>query len=178
MVSTVNTNPVATAWLVAAKINPRSTFLALKLNYRLHWIDWIWRVLDVIGEEQMARGKSKPTAAANGGGTWQTEFVNIPLGGASLETVQLTLPTAEIVFDTFDELLLEGYKFSFGLNAGNDAVMCTVTCRADGSVNKGLTCTSFAADWFTALQVSLYKHFQITKGDWRSVASISATDIG
>lgn len=114
----------------------------------------------------VARGKSNAKATpANARAAWTT-FVEIPLGNVSWEDIHKAYGAADAAFDAVQELLLDGYRMSFSFNEQSDAVICSVTCKAEGSPNSGKTFSAFAATWTDALITALYKHFVIAGEVW------------
>lgn len=137
-----------------------------RLVFRWHVKWWLISRLNRSVEVIMARGKSTSAQTAKPPkGQW-TQFVDIVVGVADASKIEKAYPAGEDVFNDMAALLEGGYRVSFAYNPSNDAMVCTVTCKAEGSVNEGKTYTSFAGDWFTALKVAMYKHYHVSKGSW------------
>lgn len=154
-----------------AEDSPKDCLLEL---YRVAWT-WKGRAvlvpLNIIGGLNMARGKSG--AKQNGAvkATWNTTFVDIPLTGYTWENISEQWGVPDEVVELATGLLEDGYRLGFSYNPQNDAFICSVTCKAEESVNNGCTFTAFAGSWFEALEVALFKHFVVAQEQWRSVSS-------
>lgn len=59
------------------------------------------------------------------------------------------------------DLLLSAHKVSFGYDTKNACFMMTVTCRDPQSINHGLCCTSRAPNLNQAIDVGLFKHYEV-----------------
>ena len=122
--------------------------------------------LNIIGGLNMVRGKGKNEPKTAVKATWNTTFVDISLAGHSWEQIGAFFDTPTAVYDAAAGLLENGYRLGFTYNPQNDAFICSVTCKAVGNPNEGKTYTAFAASWFEALEVALYKHFVVAETIW------------
>jgi hypothetical protein len=112
------------------------------------------------------RGKAKtPPKAAASNKQWTT-FVEISLAGHSLEDVNTAFGDIDTLGDAIQTMAQQGYRVSISHSPANDAMIASVTCKADGDPNEGCTMTSFAMDWVTALRIACYKHFVVTEQVW------------
>jgi hypothetical protein len=147
-------------------LTPRLTFrdLARSCRYNRAW--YVLAALNEYGGYPMARGKGAKKPPTQNSTNWNTKFVDIPLTGVTFAEIAETFEKEDAVFDAFSDLLADGYRVGFTYNPANDAVICSVTCRDDESVNAGCTFTAFAGNWFDALRVALYKHFVIAEQNW------------
>lgn len=154
--------------------------LAPERSLRLLYADFygwksvsVLRVLNLIGSAKMARGKG---ATKNGTGTakqqWTT-FVDVPVSGDDWPLVLKEYGDYESLNEALAGLVGNGYRVSFSYNPANDAIICSVTCKDEESVNNGMTMTSFAGTWPEALMVAAYKHYVVTKQNWAKAASAS-----
>jgi hypothetical protein len=134
----------------------------------------LYTILSVLGGMEMARGKSKDLPRIDKRADWQTEFVQIPLNGVTMEEINSVFPDEDAVWDGFSSLLDDGYKVGFTYNPTNQAVICSVTCKQPEDVNFNKTFSSFARDWQDALRIALYKHYVLTDKDWSSGGRTSA----
>lgn len=162
-----------------AREKPRECLLEL---YKVAWT-WKGRAvlvpLNIIGGLVMARGKQG--AKQNGAvkATWNTTFVDIPLTGYTWEQISEQWGVPEEVVELATSLLEDGYRLGFSYNPQNDAFICSVTCKAEESVNNGCTFTAFAGSWFEALVAALFKHYVVAQEQWRSVGgSVSKASFG
>jgi len=149
-----------------AVVDPRRYFLEA-------WHDcYTWRgkallaPLNLWGHRDMVRGKANAKPAKSTGDKWSTTFVDIPLAGHSWEGIAGTWDTPEELYEIAATILEEGYRLGFSYNAANDSFICSVTCKAEESVNNGKTFTAFAGSWYEALQTALYKHYVVAEQNW------------
>lgn len=133
---------------------------------------WVVRQLNLWGQETMTRGKGSQKPARSTDKQGWTTFVEISLAGHTREAIQDALPDFETVYNHAADMLQAGYRVGFTYNSANDAFTVSVTCRDEGNVNEGLTFTSFAGDWYAALQVALYKHYIVAGENWKSVSTV------
>lgn len=114
----------------------------------------------------MARGKSNAKPETNRTpGQW-TQFVDISLAGYTQGDIQGAFPKSELVVDALTGLLENGYRVSLSYNQQTDAFIASCTCKDETAPNGGKTFNSFAETWYEALQVTLFKHFVVTKTVW------------
>jgi hypothetical protein len=147
-------------------LNSRATFIDLVRNYRFYRSWWVLSALNSYGGFEMARGKRKGVPTSPSNNSWNTQFVDIPLTGVTMDEIVATFPKEEMVFDSLADLLEDGYRVGFAYNAQNDAVICSITCKDAQSVNAGMTFTAFAGNWYDALRVGLYKHYVVAEQVW------------
>lgn len=121
----------------------------------------------------MARGKPKQAARPTARGNQWTNFVEISLAGHDLAQIDAAFGDVDTLMDALSSMLTEGYRVSLSYNPQNDAIIASVTCKDDESVNTGCTFTSFAMDWLGALRIAAYKHFVVTEQNWIGVAGTS-----
>lgn len=145
-----------------------------------YWYVWLYgnyrgyRLIRTLNEGLgiMARGKS-PGGAKTEKGTqagWTT-FVEISVVGLTQTALDDALPDADTVFGMMAGLIERGYRLGVSYNPQNDAFIASWTCKNDGDANAGCTMTSFAGTWYDAIRVSLYKHFNIARQNWRTAAT-------
>jgi len=80
--------------------------------------------------------------------------------------------TPEVIDKLLTDLLMSGHKVSFSYSEFNDAVTCTFTGKPDEAVNEFRMLTSFAASWWQALCINLYKHNELfSAGVWEDQSS-------
>lgn len=153
--------------------NPRRLFKSLYHSDRWRTSYWVLRQLNMWGCEVMARGKARTSARTQASGKQWTTFVEISLAGHDMAQIEAHFGTDDALFDALTTMLGEGYRISLSYNPQNDAIIASVTCKDDESVNAGCTYTSFAMDWVGALRIAAYKHFVVTEQNWVGVAGIS-----
>ena len=146
--------------------SPRDWFEYARIADRHTFKPYFMRLLN-LWSDTMARGKTLPTAKKQStqSASW-TQFVNIPVSAEDEPKMRAAYPSSAEVYGAMEDLLVGGYRISFNYDAQRDAIICAVTCKSEGNPNVGKTFTSFAGDWYTALTVSCYKHFQVTDEVW------------
>lgn len=152
---------------------PRRLFKSLVTMDRWRVSYWVLRQLNLWSVETMARGKTKAAARTAPGAKQWTNFVEISLAGHDMAMIEAEMGSVDALFDALSTMFTEGYRISLSHNVQNDAIIASVTCKDDESVNAGCTFTSFAGDWVTALKIAAYKHFVVTEQNWIGVAGVS-----
>lgn len=146
--------------------DPRHWFRMAVFQNRYRTRRWFLDLLDDLGDAIMARGKGTVRSGTKQQQQQWTTFVNIPVPSEALDEIREMWREADTTYDGLESLVREGYRVSFSFNGATDAVICAVTCKSDGDPNNGKTFTSFAGDWYTALQVALYKHYVVAGQIW------------
>lgn len=151
--------------------NPRQGFFQL-------WHDaYTWKgravllPLNLWGGVTVARGISQKLPTGKEKASWNTTFVDIPLGATTEDALFAQFDNEGAVYDQATKLLEAGYRLGFSYNGQNDAFICSVTCKDEASPNANKTFTAFAGSWYEALMVALYKHYVISSGDWSKGSS-------
>lgn len=151
--------------------NPRFWFWFAERQYQASRGAHVLLPLTQWGGYVVARGKSGKQAANGTPSSWNTTFVDIPLGGVSEDEIWGHFATEDELFNAATALLESGYRIAFSYNGQNDAFICSVTCKGDDSPNVGCTFTAFAGSWHEALIVALFKHTVVAGGVWRGKGS-------
>lgn len=112
---------------------------------------------------KMTRTEKK---AADAGNSQWTTFVDIPLAGYTKGDVNERYGTWGDFDADLATLLSAGYRVGISYSEKQGAFIVSITCRDAASANHGYTFSSFAADWVTALQVALFKHFVVAAEVW------------
>lgn len=149
-----------------AELDPRETLSNLIFHHRWRVTRWTLDIADYCMENMMARGKNTQTKAKENGNAYNTRFLDIPLGKHTQSEIVSQFGGSDILADTVQSMCEDGYRIGLSYNAANDAIIASITCRNEASVNAGCTFTAFAGDWVTALQVLCYKHIVIAEGNW------------
>lgn len=98
-------------------------------------------------------------------------YVNINLRSEHTEDVNKTIADRASVLEAYNRLLWASYSFKFYTKGEEESIKLTVTCFDDKSPNFGHALSSYGQDWYVALAVLCYKHFDIAGEDWTSVSS-------
>lgn len=148
--------------------DPARWIESARMLYRHAYKAWFLDLLN-LWSDTMARSKQPPTPAPKKTpqASW-TQFVTIAVSEADKPKIALMYPDSSEVFVDFTRLLVAGYRVSFSYDAPRDAVICAVTCKAEGDPNNGMTFTAFAGDWYTALTVAMYKHYHVAGEVWNA----------
>jgi len=137
----------------------------LRMESAYKW-PWLMDLLTEYGGSSVARGKGNAqTAPAKNNAQW-TMFVDISMAGREWSEVVKAFGGANQIDDGLDALLRDGYRVSFVHNPSNDAVICSVTCKATNTPNEGKTFNAFAGTWVEALQTALFKHYVVSNMVW------------
>jgi len=118
----------------------------------------------------MARGRGSKQGDSGRGDSGWTKFIEISLEGHSIDDVLAKYGSPDQLFDAIGQLLETGHRVSLTYNYQNDSVVASLTGRGEDCRNDGMTVTSYAEDWVTALQVAAYKHFVVAAGAWEKHA--------
>lgn len=154
--------------------DPRGWFKWVVFAYRWQYKRWFLELLNLLGEVQMARGKSqgsKQSGSKQLGSVW---FVNVAVSVADAGKIDDFFPSVEAVYDAMIEVMTDGYRVAFNYDVARDAVVCSLTCRNEGLANHNGVLNAFAGDWFRALQVVLYKHYVILNETWSNEGGAAA----
>lgn len=118
-------------------------------------------------EDEMARTRAPKQSADKRPqpASW-TQFVTIAVSEADTPRIATAYPDSDAVYIDFERLLIGGYRVGFSYDAPRDAIICSVTCKSEGSPNYGKTFTAFAGDWYTALKVACFKHYHVAEETW------------
>lgn len=115
----------------------------------------------------MARKKSNGSAsnASVSKSVWRG-FANVSLTAEDKKRIREDPYQERDLWEGIARVLSAGHKItlSYSSESGNTSVSLTGTL--DTCPNAGLTLTSTGKDALTALNVALYKHFDIAKGIW------------
>lgn len=98
---------------------------------------------------------SKPSKPKN---DWSVEFVALPLMADQKDSFIAWAEEASADVEVFvAQLLGTGYKLSMTLDATNNCVIVTATCKEERSPNSGYAMSSRSDTWLEALLMTVYK---------------------
>ena len=117
----------------------------------------------------MAKSSSKAKATPF---TWKG-YKNINISDKLHDSVEKFLTDDKEIFALWNSLLLKDYTFKFYFDVKSESFKCTVTCMNSEEPNFGYAMSAYGDNWYTALGVVIFKHVEISQGDWDSVASDS-----
>lgn len=73
------------------------------------------------------------------------------------------------VLDLVQGALAEGYKLTFTYNGQSDTYNAALTCNAEKNPNQGYTMSAFAPQFYTALRLLMFKHWELLQGTWDNI---------
>lgn len=158
-------------FLDRAETDPRACFQFLRFAHAYTISRTLLKIVGLTGEIAMARGKKKDQQVELPSKAKWVGFLNIRVGESDEQAINEFCGDSDFVFDSLVGILEHGHKVTFTYDRRNDATICSITGELDSSVNAGYTMTTFAATWYQALQVAVYKHLVLAKGNWSSVAT-------
>lgn len=97
--------------------------------------------------------------------TWKFANINFDEATKGVFGAYCDEVTFDDAFTILIDILVE-HRVSLSYNSENDHYVCAIT-GTNGSINAGITCSSFARDVEKAIQVAVFKHSELAKGDYR-----------
>lgn len=152
-----------TFWEQQLALSPCARFVPHLHRYDI--FDRHTRNLHKIGEKIMAKKAPKTPKFE-----WQG-YVNIDLPEKEHSKLEKFATDEKHVFAQWTAMLYGNYQIKLYFDDYNDAIKCVATCYNHEDVNFGFALSSYADDWYTALAVMMYKHFEYSQTDWSSVSS-------
>lgn len=76
------------------------------------------------------------------------------------------------------DAMVGGHKVSLSYNKQNETFGASFTGVSPDGENKGYTLSAFAADWYTAVRVLMFKHSVILHGVWENARQREGERIG
>lgn len=118
----------------------------------------IERVKRRIATLEMFTMPAKYNKPAKSKADWSVEFVSLPLMSDQKDSFIAWSQEASADIEIFvSQLLGTGYKLSMTLDATNNCVIVTATCKEDRSPNSGYAMSSRSDTWLEALLMTVYK---------------------
>lgn len=111
------------------------------------------------------KGEKNVGSTAPSKATW-SGFANVKLSEADKLAIKQNPYDEHDFWEALAKVLLTGHKISLSWDAKANSVVCSFTGAFENSPNAGLSLTSTGKDIVTAINVSLYKHFDKTNGTW------------
>jgi len=93
-------------------------------------------------------------------------YVNIAVPQSHENKIQDHISDAQAVYEELNTLLVDGYSLKIYYDDDSTNYRASLTCMSAEDSNYGYVLGSYAQDWFTALAVLTYKHFDISKESW------------
>lgn len=136
--------------------------------YRFQLIERYMR--QVWEDHSMTKNKSSKVA-------W-VGFLDVPILDSEKEKFLLWDVQDHEVWGGLADLVIHGYKVSFGYNKQSDTYVCSLTSSEASCSKPGYTMSSWAKDIYVAARLSLYKHNVMLDCDWQNVTSSPKSDFG
>lgn len=149
---------------------PKGITKAAQAQAVQYWVDVLQKAYTEGIDDMPA--KKAPTKAV-----WKG-FADVPLDAESKKLFRSLEYTDSETLDKLSDFVAEGYKVSISFRPEQNSFMAAATGVRQGSPNEGYTMTSFAANIDTAIQVMLFKHYELCGGDWTEYAPRDGDDIG
>lgn len=124
----------------------------------------------------MARGKGAQKTGKDTVG--MPRFVDVTLSSEQREEFTVWERRSGDLVALLQSMADDGYRVGVSWSGAQQAYTVSITCRQEGSVNEGLCMTSFAKTLSTALWLALYKHVEVTQGDWVGNRAGGSEDFG
>lgn len=97
--------------------------------------------------------------------TWKG-YKNINITSDLESDVEKFVEDDKNVFYSFNEMLVTGYQIKIYFDEKNESMKALATCFDADSVNYGYAMSAWAGDWYTALAVLIFKHYEVADKIW------------
>lgn len=93
-------------------------------------------------------------------------YVNCSIPESHHDAVKALMKDEKNVFYSYNQMLTLDYQISLKYDPDQESFKAVATCYDPESTNFGKALSAFAGDWYSALAVLIYKHFELLKMDW------------
>lgn len=93
-------------------------------------------------------------------------YANITIPQSEESKVVKFIADDKAVYERYTVILRDGYKIAFQSHEEEESIKITATCYDPDDPNYGMALSAYAHDWYTALAVLLYKHFEVSDTVW------------
>jgi len=97
--------------------------------------------------------------------TWRG-YANISIPATRMKDVEAYIKDDKLVWQRLGELIQKGYSIKFKSGSEDGQVRCNLYCDDPDSDNAGMSLGAWATDWYTALAVAQFKHYEIAEELW------------
>lgn len=108
---------------------------------------------------------------------WQG-YVNIDIPASHVGDAKKFIADDKNVWYSFNQIMVDGYQVKVYFDNSHENFKCVLTCYADNSPNFGYALSAFGDDWYTAIAVVLFKHYELTDGNWNESATSISNPFG
>jgi hypothetical protein len=97
----------------------------------------------------------------------QLVYINKKLTAEQKDEFEVWFKDNQVVDQAFTRAMHEGHKFSFMENFDGGVYNGLMYSAKDDPINGGYALSSKSSNWYKAVCMSVYKHYVLTKGDWK-----------
>lgn len=94
-------------------------------------------------------------------------YANIGIPDSMSNLVEQHIKDAQAIFEEVNTLAVDGYSIKIYHDSEQGNFRASLTCMNAEDDNYGFVLSAYAADWFTALAVLTFKHFDVAKENWQ-----------
>jgi len=123
----------------------------------------------------MARGKGQ---VVESNGNSAPKFIDVKLTLDEKKAFREWELSDEDMLAGMATLLDGGIRIGVAWSGEQQAYFVSLTGREGSGANKGLCMTSFAKDLRTGIALALFKHFNVTEGDWKQGENEGGDEFG
>ena len=95
-------------------------------------------------------------------------YVNVSVPETMTKDLESKIVQSAWIFSQMAQAISDGYNLKVYHDAEGGHYRASFTCFDPESENHGYMLSAFASDWYTAVGVLLYKHFDVAGEDWNS----------
>lgn len=105
-------------------------------------------------------------------------YANVLIPEADGNKVAAHIKDAQAVYEEINTLAKDGYSVKVYYNDDDGNFRASLTCMNPEDSNFGYVLASYAQDWFTAVAVLTFKHFDVTKENWQEYTTAKTNSFG
>lgn len=105
-------------------------------------------------------------------------YANISIPNSMSSQCEARIKDEKSVMEFFSEMQWLGYTFKFYADKASESIKVTCTCYVEDSPNFGWALSAYAGNWYTALAVLTFKHYDIAKENWTDFDSETKQSYG
>ena len=93
-------------------------------------------------------------------------YANINVPDSLSNAIEKHIKDAQAVYEEVNTLARDGYSLKVYYDSAQENYRASITCMNAEDDNFGYVLSSYAGDWYTALAVLTFKHFDVAKETW------------
>lgn len=93
-------------------------------------------------------------------------YANINVPEAHHNQIEKHIANSQGVYEEINTLAVDGYSIKIYYDSEQENFRASITCMNAEDGNFGYVLGAYAGDWYTALAVLTYKHFDVAKENW------------